>query len=78
MDREHYQEMVENTLNDSGYYEILETDPHKETKLNYDKFLKKYRSNLTKKELDYLEHFEVKESQFYGLPKIHKNKEITN
>ena len=78
MDREHYKEMVENTLNDRGYYEVLETNPHKETKLKYNKFLKKNESKLTKKELDYLELFEVKESQFYGLPKIHKSKEITN
>ena len=49
---------------------LLEIDPHKETKLKCSKFLKQY-INLTKKELD-LEHFEVKE--FYGLPKIHKNK----
>ena len=54
MDREHYKETVENTLNHRGYYEVLETDPHKETKLKYNKFLKKYESKLTKKELDWI------------------------
>ena len=28
--------------------------------------------------MDYLERFEVKESQFYGLPKIHKSQAIIN
>ncbi|MCG7879609.1 MAG: GIY-YIG nuclease family protein [Candidatus Thiodiazotropha endolucinida] len=78
MDREHYLEMVETTLNDKEYYEILTKDPLRETKLKYNKFLKKYERKLTKKEMDYLEHFEVKESQFYGLPKIHKSQKITN
>ena len=77
MDREHYLKMVETTLNDTEYYETLAKDPHKETKLKYNKFIKKHQSKLTKKELDYLEHFEVKESQFYGLPKIHKSQAIT-
>ena len=44
MDRKHYLEMVETTLNDKEYYEILTKDPHKETKLKYNKFLKKHES----------------------------------
>ena len=32
---------------------------------------------MTEKEFDYLHNFEVKSSQFYGLPKIHKSKIIT-
>ena len=28
--------------------------------------------------MDYLERFGVKESQFYGLPKIHKSQAIIN
>ena len=31
---------------------------------------------LTRKEFDYLTEFETKPSNFYGLPKIHKSKEI--
>ena len=32
--------------------------------------------NFTKNEIDYLTNFEVRTSNFYGLPKIHKSKEI--
>ena len=39
-------------------------------------FLKNHQTELTKKEYDYLTNFEPKTSNFYGLPKIHKNKEI--
>ena len=31
---------------------------------------------MTEKEHDYLQNFEVRPSQFYGLPKIHKSKSI--
>ena len=42
----------------------------------YRTFLKDHQTELTKKEYDYLTNFEHKTSNFYGLPKIHKNKEI--
>ena len=76
MDKEHYKQMVETIINDSSYYEKLAADPHKETSLKYNKFLNKYQNQLTEKELDYLRNFEIKSSQFYGLPKIHKNESI--
>ena len=31
---------------------------------------------MTEKEFDYLLNFEVKSSNFYGLPKVHKSKQI--
>ena len=42
----------------------------------YRTFLKDHQTELTKKEYDYLTKFEHKTSNFYGLPKIDKNKEI--
>ena len=69
--------MVETIINDEEYYEKLEGDPNKNTVQKYNTFLKKHQTSLTKKELDYLQHFEVKTSQFYGLPKIHKSKTIS-
>ena len=69
MNKEHYQEMVETIILDTDYYEKLSENPHKDTAQKYHKLLKKYQNLLTKKELDYLENFEVKISQFYGLPK---------
>ena len=40
------------------------------------KFARKHEQNFTKKEIDYLFNFEVKSSNFYDLPKIHKSKKI--
>ena len=68
--------MVESIINDSSYYEKLAADINKETSLKYNKFLNEYQNHLTEKELDYLRNFEIKSSQFYGLPKIHKNESI--
>ena len=42
----------------------------------YKSFLNKQNTELTDKEFDYLVNFECKTSNFYGLPKIHKNKKI--
>lgn len=76
MDKEHYKSMVENILNDEAYYSKLNTHPEKELQLKYKKFLKKHKGQLTKKEFEYLENFEAKTSNFYGLPKVHKSKII--
>ena len=79
MDKQHYKEMVHSIINDTEYNEKLDKDPHKETLHKYNKYLKKYQTHLTRKELDYLQNFEVKTSQFYGLPKIKKAKQpVTN
>lgn len=40
------------------------------------KYVTKFSKNLTDKEEDFLLNFEVKTSNFYGLPKIHKSKQI--
>ena len=60
----------------TDYYKELDTSPHKDLKKSYTKYLEKYESTLTKKELDYLTNFGGKESNFYGLPKVHKCKVI--
>ena len=77
MDTDHYKSMVNDILMDESYYEKLRNDPQKETRIKYEKLIKKYSNCLTKKEIDYLKHFEKKESQFYGLPKVHKSKQIS-
>lgn len=40
------------------------------------RFTKKFENHLTEKEIDYLLNFETKNSNFYGLPKIHKSKKL--
>lgn len=78
MDKQHYREMVDTIINDEEYYEKMDKNPHKDNLQKYNKFLKNYQSNLTEKELDYLENFEIKTSLFYGLPKVHKSKIISD
>ncbi|XP_062588448.1 uncharacterized protein LOC134250115 [Saccostrea cucullata] len=76
MDREHYKEMSLSQLQDNQFYKKLEQNTDRQTMLKIQKLTKKYQGNLTKNELEYLTDFEVKTSHFYGLPKIHKCKEI--
>ena len=78
MDKEFYQNQVEKLLfnNEYRYYQKLDQNPQKEIMKKYRKFLKNHQTELTKKEYDYLTNFEQKNSDFYGLPKIHKSKEI--
>ena len=44
--------------------------------MKYKRFLKNYKSHMTEKEMDYLQNLEAKTSHFYGLPKVHKSKQI--
>ena len=76
MDKEFYQNQVEKLLFNNEYYQKLDQNPQKEILKKYRKFLKNHQTELTKKEYDYLTNFEQKTSNFYGLPKIHKSKEI--
>ena len=78
MDQANYKNMVEDILTDTNFYEKLDADPSKAEKTKYTKFLKTHKTCLTKKELDYLENFEVKSSNFYGLPKVHKSSQIND
>ena len=63
--------MVEAILNNRTYYSKSKINPEKELQLQYNRFLQKYKSHMTDKEFDYLQNFEAKISNFYGLPKVH-------
>ena len=76
MDKIFYQNEIEKLLSNQDYYTKLEKSPHKDIMKNYTKYLQKYEGTLTQKEFEYLSNFEKKESNFYGLPKIHKCDEI--
>ena len=54
----------------------LSTSPEKDLQLKYKKLMQKFKSQVTEKEFDYLLNFEMKTSNFYGLPKVHKSKQI--
>ncbi|XP_062587971.1 uncharacterized protein LOC134249655 [Saccostrea cucullata] len=78
MDTDHYKEMVLDQLNDNNFYKELVSNEDSKTMRRIRKFTNNFADNLTKKEVDYLTNFEIKSSNFYGLPKIHKSKEIQN
>ena len=72
MNKEDYRDMVETILNDETYYSELNTNPEKDLQLKYKKFLKKYKSQMTEKEFDYLQNFEAKTSIFTDYQKYIK------
>ena len=74
--RPFYQKQNGKLLYNNDYYKQLDQSPRKEILKKYRSFLKHHEKELTKKEYDYLWNFECKTSNFYGLPKIHKSKEI--
>ena len=76
MDSEHYKTMAYSTLNDHEYYEHLETNHHRTNMIAYRKLIDKHKTVLTEKEESYLLQFESKDSNFYGLPKVHKSAQI--
>ena len=73
--KENYNSLVERILNDEVYYNKLNTNPEKDLQMKYKRFLKNYKSGMTEKEMDYLQNFEAKSSNFYGLPKLHRSKQ---
>ena len=76
MDATHYEQMVLDQLEDISFYRQLPRNEDKKTMSQIGKLIRTYGQNLTKNETDYLTNFEVRSSIFYGLPKIHKSKEI--
>ena len=59
-------------------YEIVSNNEDKTVMTNLKKLVDKQEDSLTKKEQDFIINFDWKTSNFYILPKIHKNKEIIN
>ncbi|XP_062610424.1 uncharacterized protein LOC134272191 [Saccostrea cucullata] len=68
--------MVLNELQNCRFYRKLTANEDRHTMLKVEKLTKKYAENLTENEIDFLTNFELKSSNFYGLPKVHKSKEI--
>ena len=62
----------------SKVYKEVSIDSDKKVSLNIKEHVKKYKSLLTKKEVDYLINFKFTSSQFYCLVKVHKSKIIKN
>lgn len=76
LDKEHYKKLVLEQLNNGHFYREIEECEVSKTMNKIKRFTKKFENHLTEKEMDYLVNFETKNSNFYGLPKIHKSKEL--
>ena len=77
MDKNYYESEINKLLGNKDLYKQLDDDPYKKVKKEYEKLITNFKNGLTEDEIDYLIKFERKESNFYGLPKIHKSKEIS-
>ena len=77
MDRFHYETEINKLLSNEEFYKVLNKDPSKKVKKEYNKLVIKEEYGLKEDEIYYLINLERKESNFYGLPKIHKSKEIS-
>ena len=76
MDSEYYKTMVEEQLNDRTFYSEIPYNIDHLANRRINGILSKHATVTTEKEHDYLTNFEKKTSNFYGLPKVHKSKEI--
>ena len=72
-----YYDMCMGHLTDKKYYKELGfADPTKKVELKVMEFAKKYKQMLTTKEYEFLTSEDHKMSNFYMLPKLHKNAEL--
>ena len=72
-----YYDMCMAHLTDKRYYKQLGyADPTKKVELKVIEFAKKYKQMLTTKEYEFLTSKDHKMSNFYMLPKLHKNDEL--
>ena len=76
MDREYYKSMCLSVLENSSYYEKQLTYESKKVMEKLETIIDEYGQKLTAKETAYLLSFNIKTSNFYGLPKIHKSQTI--
>lgn len=65
-------------LEASQTYKLVDTNPDSGILTELRKLKPKHERNLTKGNSDYLLNFESKTSNFYGLSKVHKSKQIAS
>lgn len=70
MNKGDYKIMIETILNDETLYSKVNINPEMKLQLIYQRLLQKYKIHMTDTKFDYLQNFEAKISNFYGLPKV--------
>ena len=80
MDTDYYVSKVQSMLNDQESYQEVNAARDSLARTNLNNFVWKYEDNeeITEKEADFLLNFNVKQSLFYGLPKVHKSQIVMN
>ena len=78
MDTKYYQEQMDKMLGNTDTYKQLSHYKENDVKKKLEKFVKKYSKCLTSSEQKYISSFDMKTSNIYGLPKIHKSKMIND
>ena len=77
MDKEYYKTKILLLLSDKNTYRSINNENiEKETMNTIKSLTKNFQQDLTSKEKDHLINFDHKPSNTYGLPKVHKCKEI--
>ena len=77
MDKDYYEEhIIKDGHLSNPIYKVVPENSDKKVFNNLIKLIEKYKSNLTKKEIDYITNYKWTTSQFKCLPKIHKCKSI--
>ena len=77
MDKSYYETEITNLLTDKDFYKQPDSDSYQKLKKDNSKLITSDENGFTEDEIEYLMNFERKESNFYGLPKIHKSKEVS-
>ena len=76
MNKPHYKRMIFQHLNDAKTYQKTDQKCHNRAMKKIGELANKYESFLTKAEKIYLTNISFSTSNFYGLPKVHKSKQI--
>ena len=76
MDKIYYYEKMMKLLNDRETYQEINSNLDNQTHSKIKTLTKRYEHVLTEKECKYLTDFDSQDSNLYGLPKVHKSKQI--
>ena len=76
MDSDFCAEIITTMLSDPVTYIEVKTDQISKVMNKIKALIGKHKTNFTDKEIDYLINFEIKCSNLYGLPKVHKSNQI--
>ena len=78
LSKNHYRAMIYEHLSNQNTYQKLDKNVDPIVMKKIKKLLNKHKSIFTDEEFKYLNEADYNTSNFYGLPKIHKSRLITN